>query len=113
MLSALSELSCLIETRKLWEEMSDHIFALGGELWETKYAEAYNFHEELVYKLIVAERGYESSSDNLDFDCFQEAIYDLVRGNTTKLYDVETGELIKEIANYKDLYNFLMHVAPA
>ena len=112
MVDVLTELNRLIEGHKLWSEMGEHIFALGGEIWETKYAEAYNFHEELVYNLIVKERGFTSLSDEEDFDLFREAIYDLSHGHCTKLYDVKTNECIGTIFSGKDLYHYLMNVVP-
>lgn len=99
----IKQISTLIESRKLWNEMASHIFALGGELWETKYAEAYNFYEALVYDLIIEHRGYPTLSEE-EFDYFQEVIYDLAHNHVTKLYGIDTDEIVATISSAEDLY---------
>ena len=97
----------LVEANRLWNEMGDHIFALGGELWETKYTEAYHFHEELVFDLILQYRGHGPFGDG-EFDAFQDTIYDLSRNNTTKIkviIDEEPGYKIMYISNAEELLN--------
>lgn len=103
----LNEINKLIEAKRLWGEMNEHIFALGGELWETKYAEAYNFHEELVFKLIILYRGYKEY-DDFEFEAFQDCIYDLSHGHTTSvkiIIDEEPGYEIRYISNAEELLN--------
>ncbi len=98
----------LIEANRLWTKMGDHIFALGGELWETKYAEAYYSYEELIFNLIVKYRGYDPFDDG-EFDAFQDTIYDLSRNNTAKIkvmIDEDPGYEITSISNAEELLNF-------
>lgn len=103
----INEINRLVEANRLWNEMGDHIFALGGELWETKYAEAYYFHEELIFNLIMKYRGYGPFNDG-EFDAFQDTIYDLSRNNITKIkviIDEEPGYEIIYISNAEELLN--------
>lgn len=103
----IDAINCLVESKRLWSEMDDHIFALGGELWETKYAEAYYFHEELVFNLILKYRGHGPFDDG-EFDAFQDTIYDLSRNHTTKIkviIDEEPGYKIMYISNAEELLN--------
>ena len=104
----IKQLYAIVESHKLWDEMANHIFALGGELWESKYPEAYLFHESLVYDLIVLHRGFPSLDEEGEFDCFKETIFDLSRGHKTKLYDIETNEVVAILASVEDLYNWMM-----
>jgi hypothetical protein len=88
--------------------MSDHIFALGGELWETKYSKAYYFHEALVFNLITLYREYKEY-DEFEFDDFQETIFDLSEGNTVKIHiitDEEPGYEIRYISNAEELLEY-------
>jgi hypothetical protein len=103
----IKQISALVESHKLWDEMAEHIFALGGELWESKYVETYAFHEGLVYDLIIMHRGYPTLDDG-EFDCFQESIYDLAHGQTTGIFDVDTNEKVAEISSVEELYNWMM-----
>lgn len=101
----IDEINKLIYAHQLWEEMSDHIFALGGELWETKYSEAYYFHEALVFNLITLYRGYKEY-DEFEFDAFQDTIFDLSKGDTVTIHiitDEEPGYEIRCISNAEEL----------
>lgn len=104
----IKQIYSLVEAHKLWDEMANHIFALGGELWESKYAEAYNFHEALVYDLIMKHRGFPSL-DEYEFDLFQETIFDLACGNKTKVYD-ENNTIVALLYSVEDLYNWMVQV---
>lgn len=103
----INAINGLVEANRLWNEMGDHIFALGGELWETKYTEAYYFHEELVFDLILKYRGH-GPFDNNEFDAFRDTISDLSRNTTTKIKvitDEEPGYEIIYISNAEELLN--------
>lgn len=127
----ISSLMGLIEARRYWEELSDHIDNLGGDLWETKYVEAYNFHEELVYDLIkkyrkfsgIDEEEIEIRQDAVfcdlikehkgfpevneeEFEIFQDAIFYLSKNKEFKLFD-ENSNLVKSIKSGKELYDFM------
>ena len=101
----INEINSLIYTNQLWSEMDDHIFALGGELWETKYAEAYYLYEELVFNLIIQYRGYPSF-DDAEFDAFQDTIANLSRNQVTTIHvsiDEEPGYQVVYISNAAEL----------
>lgn len=103
----LGQIHRLIEARQLWEEMSNHIYALGGELWETKYAEAYYYHECLVYDLILEYRGYPSLSD-YEFEDFQESIFNFARKEKEiKIFDIHTNEIVMILSSVEDIFNWL------
>ena len=104
----ISKINDLIEAHRLWDELSSHIFALGGELWETKYTEAYNFHEELVYDLILLHRGFPELSE-YEFEYFQEIIFDLARNNSVQL-TTETGIICGSINNAEELYDWMLQI---
>lgn len=101
----ISSLINLIEARRYWEELSDHIDNLGGDFWETKYVEAYYLHEELVYDLIKEHRGI-SEIDEEEFEIFQDAVFYLSKNKEFKLFD-ENSNLVKSIKNGKELYDFM------
>lgn len=101
----ISSLMGLIEARRYLEELSDHIDSLGGDFWETKYVEAYHFHEELVYDLIKECRGF-SEIDEEEFEIFQDALFYLSKNEEFKLFD-ENSNLVKSIENGKELYDFM------
>lgn len=101
----ISSLIGLIEARKYWDELSNHIDSLGGDFYETKYVEAYHFHEELVYNLIKECRGF-SEIDEEEFEIFQSALFYLSKNEEFKLSD-ENFNLVKSIKNGKELYDFM------
>lgn len=101
----ISSLMGLIEARRHWEELSDHIDNLGGDLWETKYVEAYQFHEELVYDLIKECREFSEVNEE-EFEIFQDAVFYLSKNREFKLFD-ENSNLVKSIKNGKELYDFM------
>ena len=98
----ISSLMGLIEARRHWEELSDHIDNLGGDLWETKYVEAYQFHEELVYNLIKECREFSEVNEE-EFEIFQDAVFYLSKNREFKLFD-ENSNLVNfmesEVVNY-------------
>ena len=101
----INEINHLIYANQLWSEMNHHIFALGGELWETKYADAYQLYEELVFNLIIQYRGYPPF-DDAEFDAFQDTIADLSRNQVTTIHvriDEEPGYQIEYISNAAEL----------
>lgn len=106
----INEINHLIEANRLWNEMNKHINAFGGELWESGYAKAYSFHEELVFNLIMKYHGCESFSES-EFDAFQEIIYNLSRNNTATIITAIDDELNYQtqcISNAEDLLNFFL-----
>ena len=81
----LREINCLIESKRLWEEMGEHIYALGGEIWDTKYVEAYYFHEELVFHLIedfLGKKLIEKIGELAEIEFFGDCIADLSQKRT-------------------------------
>ena len=98
----VKELEKLIEVHKLWNEMEEHIFALGGDLWETRYAEIYSYYEELVFKMI--EIHFEDKV-YIDFEIFQEAI-DFLAKNDIYYLTVENEAHIP-VCSVEELYNLM------
>ena len=67
----------VIESTKLWYEMSDHLFALGAEIFETKYGHSLFLHQKLVWQLIKEFRGYDEKDEYDEFTVFIDTLYDL------------------------------------
>jgi hypothetical protein len=75
-----------IESTRLWNEMADHLFAIGAELFETKYAESLQLHQELVWKLIKEFRNYDELNE-YEFTAFIDILYDLSRNEPVTYKD--------------------------
>lgn len=108
----INEIHSLIESKQLWEEMGEHIFALGGDIFATKYVEAYNYHESLVFKLIQKYRGYEEVGDEFEF--FTDSIYDLSQKRNIKFVEEDPGEEPKTyiISNAEELLDCILRWPP-
>ena len=78
----------VIESQKLWVELSKIVYQLGGEIFETKYIESLSLHQELVWDLILDFRGFDEFSQ-AEYEEFQDAIYELANGNSFQFYDAE------------------------
>lgn len=58
------EVKNLIEARRLFNELSDKLYAIAeGDLDNSKYFEIYQNYEDLVCSLFVADGAYEESTD--------------------------------------------------
>lgn len=96
------EIKKIIEVLNLWNEMEEHIFALGGELWETKYAEIYSYYETLVFKMI--EEHFKNKEVYIDFGIFQEAIDSLAKEGIYYLaIDNEANIVVSSVEELYDL----------
>lgn len=78
----------VIESTRLWDEMADHLFALGAELYETKYAESLYFHQGLVWRMIKEFRGYEELEE-YEFSVYSDTLYDLGKNEPFKYTDAD------------------------
>lgn len=83
----------VIESTQLWEEMSDALFVFGGELFETKFAEALFYHQELVWKMIKECRGYGEIDQGEEFSVFINTLYDLAKGNPFTYTDEDHNKI--------------------
>ena len=111
----ISEINKLIESKQLWGEMADHLVAFGGDLFETKYVEAYFYHEELVFNLIKELRGYEEF-DEYEFEFFSDAIWDLSKKQLVSFpeeTDEEPGYKVIYISNAEELLNCHLNWIPS
>ena len=76
----------VIESTRLWDEMADHLFALGAELYETKYAESLYLHHGLVWRMIKEFRGYEELAE-YEFSVYCDTLYSLSKNTPFKYTD--------------------------
>ena len=55
----ISQMTKVAEAYKYWNEIYEHLYAItGGDLWETRFVDAYNYYVDIVHDLIADYRGF-------------------------------------------------------
>lgn len=104
----ITEINKLIEAHHILEEFNNCIYnAFGGDVWSGSFSEGYNYHEALVFKLLIMHREVEELSN--EFDVFTEAIL-CIAGNDVVIMSDSNGNIITEISTAEELYNYLMNI---
>jgi hypothetical protein len=75
----LNAFNGVIESTALWEEMARILYPLGGDIFETKFINSLEIHQELVWKMIVNYRDYSELHEE-EFTIFIDILYDLANG---------------------------------
>lgn len=66
----------LAEAYKYWNEISNHLYAItGGDIWESRFIEAYRYYEEMVHDLIAKYRGFPI--EDKEVSIFSDIINDI------------------------------------
>ena len=81
----------VIENTALWDEMSNIIFSLGGEIFETKFGNSLLLHQKLVWRLIVDYRGYPDDPEGIEFYAFESVVSNLSQNEPVE-YDDLNGQ---------------------
>ena len=111
----INEINNLVAAHKLWSGIDSHIFALSqGNIWETEYSHAYLYHEQLVFRLILASRKENKEYDENEFSNFQEFIYDLSHNDIPIALHYEIDEApgyeVKYISTAEELLDLFLQV---
>jgi hypothetical protein len=73
----------LLKCEQLWDEMSNHIEAFGGDLNGSKFGEILYFCEKSLWNIIT---DFEDT-DSDKYDAFLEVLYDVSHGHSVQILD--------------------------
>lgn len=107
----LSAFNGVIESTALWDEMASILFSLGAEIFETKYAESLQIHQELVWKMIINYRKYPDLNEE-EFIVFIDTLYDLGRKKPFIYEDEKGAHVLTDREQILDLFlapDFFLH----
>lgn len=76
----ISQMVGVAEAYKYWNEIYEHLYAItGGDIWETRFIDAYNYYEEIVHDLIAEYRGFFIEDEEIEI--FKDIICEISESN--------------------------------
>lgn len=68
------------EACKHWNEIYEHLYAItGGDLWETRFIEAYYYYADMVHDLIADYRDFPIEDEEIQI--FYNIIYEIAEAD--------------------------------